>query len=45
MEPHRYRLITREDEIAPLVERLRVAAVIGIDTETTGLDPFQSRLR
>ena len=45
MEPHRYRLITSEDEIAPLVDRLRAAAVIGIDTETTGLDPFQSRLR
>jgi DNA polymerase I len=45
MERHPYRLINDAEEIQPLVERLRQAPVIGIDTETTGLDPFQSRLR
>ncbi|MFO0003014.1 MAG: DNA-directed DNA polymerase, partial [bacterium] len=45
MERHPYRLISNAEEIQPLVERLRQAPVIGIDTETTGLDPFQSRLR
>lgn len=40
-----YRLLTDRTEIGPLAARLRSALVLGIDTETTGLDPYQSRLR
>jgi DNA polymerase-1 len=42
---HPYRLITASAAIPGLVEELRGQPVIGIDTETTGLDPYQSRLR
>ena len=40
-----YKLIESAAEIGPLVESLRGREVIGIDTETTGLDPYRSRLR
>lgn len=40
-----YKLITKEAEVAPLAEALRAEPVIGVDTETTGLDPHRSRLR
>lgn len=40
-----YRLINSWAEIGPLVARLQASSVVGIDTETTGLDPYQSRLR
>lgn len=40
-----YRLIEQAAEIGPLVDSLRTLRVIGIDTETTGLDPYRSRLR
>lgn len=42
---HSYRLVTDPAEIGPLAESLRHEPVIGIDTETTGLDPYHSRLR
>ncbi len=45
MGPHPFRLISSAEEIPALAERLARASVIGVDTETTGLDPFQSRLR
>ena len=40
-----YRLIDSRAEIGPLTERLWAAPVVAIDTETTGLDPYQGRLR
>jgi len=40
-----YRLINNRAEIGPLAARLQGSSVVGIDTETTGLDPYQSRLR
>lgn len=42
---HSYRLVTTPAEIGPLAESLRHETVLGIDTETTGLDPYRSRLR
>ncbi len=40
-----YRLIVDPDELPALAGELRAEPVIAIDTETTGLDPYRSRLR
>ncbi len=40
-----YQLITTAGELHAAVEDLRQHAVIGFDTETTSLDPYQGRLR
>ncbi|MEO6726977.1 MAG: DNA polymerase [Blastocatellia bacterium] len=40
-----YRLITSADELPQIAEDLRAQPAIGLDTETTGLDPHTSRLR
>jgi DNA polymerase I-like protein with 3'-5' exonuclease and polymerase domains len=40
-----YRLITNADELPQIAEDLRAQAAIGLDTETTGLDPHTSKLR
>jgi DNA polymerase I-like protein with 3'-5' exonuclease and polymerase domains len=40
-----YQLITEAAEIPPIAERLRAEPVVGLDTETTGLDPHTRRLR
>lgn len=40
-----YKLITTPEEIPPIAEELRAQPVVGVDTETTGLDPHTSRLR
>lgn len=40
-----YRLITDSNEVAEVAGRVRPEAVIGFDTETTGLDPHTSKLR
>jgi len=40
-----YRLITRPEELASCLEALWTAPHIGLDTETTGLDPHTSRPR
>ena len=39
-----YRAITTHEDLAALVETLRRATMIAIDTETTGLDPMRARL-
>lgn len=40
-----YDLITRAEDIPALVESLERQPAVGIDTETTGLDPYTSKLR
>jgi len=40
-----YRLITGADELPQIADDLRAQAAIGLDTETTGLDPHTSKLR
>jgi DNA polymerase I len=40
-----YKLVTESHEIPQVAEALRAQPVIGLDTETTGLDPHTSRLR
>lgn len=40
-----FKLITKVDELSNVVEALRAEPVIGLDTETTGLDPHTSKLR
>lgn len=39
-----YRCIRTRAELAELVDELRMASIIGIDTETTSLSPLQARL-
>lgn len=45
METGAYKLITKPDELSSVAEALRGEPVIGLDTETTGLDPHTSKLR
>jgi DNA polymerase I len=40
-----YKLITTAGELSAAVDDMRQHAVIGFDTETTSLDPYQGRLR
>lgn len=40
-----YQLITVADELPQVAAELRAQPVIGLDTETTGLDPHTARLR
>lgn len=40
-----YKLIATSEKIPPMAAELRAQPVIGVDTETTGLDPHTSRLR
>ena len=40
-----YRLVKTEEELRKAVELLITHPVIGLDTETTDLDPYNSRLR
>jgi DNA polymerase I-like protein with 3'-5' exonuclease and polymerase domains len=40
-----YKLVTKIDDLSVMIEALRAEPVIGLDTETTGLDPHTSRLR
>ncbi len=40
-----YRLITNADDLPQIAEDLRAQPAIGLDTETTGLDPHTSKLR
>lgn len=40
-----YELITRADKIPALLERISHASAVGLDTETTGLDPHTSKIR
>src|SRR5215813_4837662 len=40
-----YRVITTADELRKAIETLTSQPVVGLDTETTDLDPFTSRLR
>ena len=40
-----YQLVTTAAQLEVLLPRLLAAAVVGIDTETTGLDPLCDRLR
>src|SRR3989454_2863254 len=41
----KYQLIKTEDELRKSVESLSAHQVIGLDTETTELDPYVGRLR
>ncbi|HEX6730948.1 MAG TPA: ribonuclease D, partial [Pyrinomonadaceae bacterium] len=40
-----YRVIKTADELRSAIERLSTQPVVGLDTETTDLDPYTSRLR
>ena len=40
-----YQLIKNADELRKAIETLETQAVVGLDTETTDLDPFTARLR
>src|SRR5262245_66358987 len=40
-----YKLIERADDLSLACEHLRKERIIGLDTETTGLDPHTSKLR
>ena len=40
-----YQLIKNADELRKAIETLATQPVVGLDTETTDLDPFTSRLR
>ena len=40
-----YSIISTEEELRRAVESLQTEAVIGLDTETTDLDPYTARLR
>lgn len=40
-----YKLITTAEELPHIAEELRAQPMIGLDTETTGLDPHTSKLR
>ena len=42
--PHRYQLLTTEEQRRKLAEQLEAAPRWAFDTETTGLDPMQDRL-
>jgi DNA polymerase-1 len=44
-EPLQYRLVQDTQAVMEALPQLRTAPVIGLDTETTGLDPFTDRLR
>lgn len=45
MEQNHYRLIRSAGDLMPHLPKLLAARVIGVDTETTGLDPHTDRLR
>ena len=45
MESNTFKLITTQGDVGPAVAELRAAAAIGLDTETTGLDPHTTRVR
>lgn len=45
MSASSYKLITKVDELAQVVAAIGAAPAVGLDTETTGLDPHTSRLR
>jgi DNA polymerase I len=45
MSASNYKLITNVDELPQVVAALNGALAVGLDTETTGLDPHTSRLR
>jgi len=40
-----YRFVKTITDIQPLLSSLNEHSIIAIDTETTGLDPFQNRIR
>ena len=40
-----YQVIKTEEQLRQAVEHLEKHSVIGLDTETTDLDPYNSRLR
>ena len=40
-----YQLVTEPSQLELLLPRLLAAPVLGLDTETTGLDPFTAHLR
>ncbi len=45
MDAANYKLIAKIDDLPQVVEALRAEPAIGLDTETTGLDPHSSKLR
>ena len=45
MQEIEYELITTPQDLERALELLGNQDVIGVDTETTGLDPYRSRLR
>lgn len=42
--PHAYHLITEDEQISLLVERLKNASEFAFDTETTGVDPIRVKM-
>lgn len=45
MDEVSYKLIETADDLLKAVEHLRAERLIGLDTETTGLDPHTSKIR
>ena len=45
MQAVSYKLIEQADDLSSAFEHLRKELIIGLDTETTGLDPHSSKLR
>jgi DNA polymerase I len=43
-EERAYGTIARPEELAPVLERLRSAGAVAVDTETTSIDPMRARL-
>jgi DNA polymerase I len=43
-EERAYGTLARPEELAPVLERLRSAGAVAVDTETTSLDPMRARL-
>ena len=42
--PFRHEVVTTREALAALVERMKGASVLAVDTETTGLNPFRDEL-
>jgi len=42
--PSRFQLVRTREDLSALADRLRNAAVVSFDTETTGLDPFRDAI-
>lgn len=44
MPPIQYEVVRNSDELAQAIEALKHAPILSVDTETTGLDPYEHKL-